>query len=209
MTAAAAIPPALLNDPRVPWTVRRRLADQAALAARAATAQQPRPPRRTRALAECGTQSARDRHRRKRESCPACRVVDGRTIPLPRPKREPKPKPPTVRKPRPLAPCGTESARRRHRRYEELCAACGVTELGPVAVKLAPCGTDSARRRHRFHGETCEACRRSNRKRVDRAPCGTKDARARHRRNGETWCEACGGPTLLRPASAKPRRPRT
>ncbi len=208
----AALPPAL-RDPRVPWSARQRWIERTALAAQAAAVDAPPQHTGGRPRAECGTPGARDRHRRKHETCATCRMHEGRAVRQPRaPRATPKDPPPTPdsgrRRRRDVSPCRTRAARRRHRRYGELCDVCGVDALGPgSSAPLAPCGTQSAKRRHRKKGEKCATCA-GKRKRIDRAPCGTKDARARHRRNGETWCDACGGPTLRRPASAKPRKPR-
>jgi len=60
--------------------------------------------------------------------------------------------------PRRLAPCGTKSARRRHRRWDETCAECEVTPDPPTPLR--PCGTRAAYERHRSNGEqACEACK--------------------------------------------------
>lgn len=51
------------------------------------------------------------------------------------------------------APCGTYTARRRHRRRGETCATCG------NGKELQPCGTYGAYRRHRKAGEdACGPC---------------------------------------------------
>ena len=51
------------------------------------------------------------------------------------------------------APCGTETAKRRHKRNNETCPNCP-----PTRKPLAPCGTYMALKRHRKNGQTCETC---------------------------------------------------
>lgn len=128
-----------------------------------------------------------------------------------------------------LAPCGTKSARSRHRRNGETCEACAPAghkvhpcgtwqsrrrharrgeQCDMCANVLAPCGTSAARRRHARNNETCAACATSPRepapittKTRPLAPCGTTQARQRHQRRGET-CNECGPinqPRTLRP----------
>jgi hypothetical protein len=92
-----------------------------------------------------------------------------------------------------LAPCGTRSARNRHRRNGETCEACK-----PLPRSKAPCGTANAYKR----GCRCDECRTAHRddqrakygvKEADRkqlAPCGTRAARARHKARCEE-CETC------------------
>lgn len=77
---------------------------------------------------------------------------------------------------RPLQPCGTPAAYKRHRvRGEQACDACKAAEnraqqqrRGYVAkhvprAPLQPCGTRAAYERHRTHGEKpCEACKAAN-----------------------------------------------
>ncbi len=71
---------------------------------------------------------------------------------------------------RPLAPCGTPSAYRRHlRRWEHPCRPCRAAHAayerarkagGPVPPReLTPCGTGAAWKRHMRRGEQpCPAC---------------------------------------------------
>lgn len=54
------------------------------------------------------------------------------------------------------SPCGTKTARRRHKTKNETCTTCGPTQ--PPTPKQ-PCGTPAAFRRHRKKGETpCRPC---------------------------------------------------
>lgn len=70
---------------------------------------------------------------------------------------------------RPLMPCGTVAAYRRHLRHGETpCDACREVEYlrgrkGRPKRPLEPCGTRAAYERHRRAGEpACEACLRAN-----------------------------------------------
>ncbi|MYR27804.1 MULTISPECIES: hypothetical protein [unclassified Streptomyces] len=54
------------------------------------------------------------------------------------------------------APCGTPSARARHRRFGESCARCRTETTRPYV--LAKRGTKTARARHRRNGESCADC---------------------------------------------------
>jgi hypothetical protein len=99
-----------------------------------------------------------------------------------------------------LAPCGTKSARQRHKRNQETCEACS-----KPSRELAPCGTWASYRR----GCRCESCTAANRDRQRAvseakgtrrvpAPCGTRSARRRHAAADET-CETCA-PGTKKPA---------
>ena len=97
----------------------------------------------------------------------------------------------------PVAPCGTKSAKARHRRRGETCEACAPTQRA-----MQPCGTRASYKR----GCRCEPCIAANRAdgraraAASRgtgsvagrkpAPCGTAQARRRHKRKGET-CATC------------------
>lgn len=68
---------------------------------------------------------------------------------------------------RPLAPCGSEAAYRRHLRWgQEPCDACRAEhariqseQRAGEPRELRPCGTQAAYRRHLNHGEVpCRAC---------------------------------------------------
>lgn len=121
-----------------------------------------------RPVAPCGTKTARNRHRRRNETCEACTPV-----------------------PRHVQPCGTYSARRRHARNGETCTTCGpIQERGGRAP--APCGTTQARKRHTRKGEKCEVCDATRGRTPQPAhPCGTPAAYRRHQRANETPCEPC------------------
>lgn len=76
-----------------------------------------------------------------------------------------------------LAPCGTESARRRHKRRGEVCAECEAS----VAREIKH-GTNAGARMHRRHGEKpCFDCRRAE-----------AAARADHYAASRGECVGCG-----------------
>jgi hypothetical protein len=97
-------------------------------------------------LAPCGTNAAKNRHRRNGETCETCVPVRRETH-----------------------PCGTWQSRRRHKRNNETCGVCATTARTvpstPRTTKpreLKPCGTIAAAKRHFAHGEpVCEPCRRA------------------------------------------------
>lgn len=84
------------------------------------------------------------------------------------------------------APCGTYTARRRHKRRNETCDTCK-----PIQKRkpLAPCGTPVARDRHKRRGETCPTCTTARAKELK--PCGTYAAYQRHKKRGEPACDPC------------------
>ncbi|MDT0412732.1 MULTISPECIES: hypothetical protein [Streptomyces] len=95
----------------------------------------------------CGTDAGLRQHRRRSrrhpvsecEACSALREAKGR-----------------AQRVAVHAPCGTPSARARHRRYGESCAECRTETTRPYV--LAQCGTKTAKARHRRNGESCQAC---------------------------------------------------
>jgi len=158
----------------------------------------------SRTLSPCGTKSARNRHRRKGETCEACVPKPRKVLPCGTAasyKRGCRCEPCTAAarerqrsqarskgiKPRVVAPCGSKSAKARHKARGEQCEACA-----PTGHKHHPCGTWQARRRHARSGESCDVCA------LILAPCGTSAARRRHARNNET-CATC---TVTRPEPA-------
>jgi hypothetical protein len=115
-----------------------------------------------REIHECGTWQSRRRHKRNNETCTVCDASKP-TPKTPRPPRAPRelsPKEP--RAPRALAPCGTPSAKRRHRNRGETCTTCTTTKPAPEPRQpkpLQPCGTEAAFKRHQAHGEPpCDTC---------------------------------------------------
>lgn len=118
----------------------------------------------------------------------------------------------------PLAPCGTEAARKRHRKdVEPPCAICEAEadrryqerigahwqQVRAEAERRNPCGTRAAADRHRRKGEPlCEPCKEAERAyhrslhvpstwTQELAPCGTLSAASRHKRRKEPLDEAC------------------
>ena len=83
-----------------------------------------------------------------------------------------------------LAPCGTPTARIRHKRRNETCNVCGPTQ----PITLAPCGTPAARKRHNRRGEICTTCTPNK---TAETIHGTNFGWKVHRNNNETPCDAC------------------
>ena len=150
-----------------------------------------------RPVAPCGTKTARNRHRRRGETCEACK-------PAPRPvqpcgtaasyKRGCRCEPCTTAHREDqrtkaaakaeLKPCGTHAARMRHHRKGETCKTCTPREL-------SPCGTLNAWRRHQRKNETCTTCETVRPKPRPAQPCGTPAAYQRHKKRGEETCDPC------------------
>ena len=140
-----------------------------------------------RPVAPCGTKTARSRHRRRNETCEACKPA-----------------------PRPVQPCGTRASYKRgcrcepcttaHREDQRTRAATYRAKGIPTrprkpkapmpqgGLPLAPCGTAQARKRHKRRGEpNCDTCAGAYKPQ----PCGTSAAYRRHQRANETPCEPC------------------
>ena len=107
-----------------------------------------------------------------------------------------------------LAECGTESARRRHRRKKEKCEACArpprvKTEkpAQPSRRRVASCGTNSGyKRHHRLGSPVCEPCRLAHNENTRktsfakprrRAECGTPAGYSVHKRLNTEACQPC------------------